>query len=113
MKRKYPEYEDWIRSLPCSMPTCYRQAPSEPHHFKGEFNVSGMGLKSADYLAMPVCRECHDKQHRKIGFWRDNQREALIRTLIQAFECGLITVTGDGIDDPLPTRNMETKEDQE
>ena len=112
MKRKYPAYLDWIRGLPCSMPYCFKDSPSEPHHFKGEFNVAGMGLKSADYLAIPVCRQCHDKQHSKLGFWRPNQREALIRTLIQAFEQGMIQVNGypDGIDDPLPTQPLETKE---
>ena len=106
MRRKYPDYLDWVRTLDCAV--CCVRGPSEAHHLKGDFHQSGIGIKSPDHLAMPVCRNCHASIHMAVEGWKETQREALIRTLIQAFEDGMIFM--DGIDDPIPTRPLETKD---
>lgn len=47
-------YLEWIRNKPC----CNCDAPprSDPHH-EGE---KGAGQKCSDFLAVPLCRKCHD-----------------------------------------------------
>lgn len=107
MQRKYLKYLDWIRGLDCSV--CCVRGSSEAHHFIGEFHVSGVGLKAPDYLAMPICRNCHSAIHMATPGWKDRQREALIRTIIRAFEAGMIEVFGYGTDDPLQTKPLERK----
>ena len=108
MNRKYPAYLDWIRGLQCE--SCGWRPPSEAHHLKGEFHQSGAGLKAPDYLAMPLCPACHDDIQLARDGWKELQRGALIRTLIRAFEEGMIAVYSDGVDDPIPIRPLETKD---
>lgn len=55
------DYLDWIRSLDCCM--CGAKGPSHPHHSTG----AGMGLKSSDREAMPLCWRCHRHFHDNTG----------------------------------------------
>jgi hypothetical protein len=48
-------YLDWLKTLPCD--TCGAGAPCDPSHFNG---LKGAGTKSADLLAIPQCRSCHE-----------------------------------------------------
>lgn len=89
MKRKTDhEYLDWIRQQDCA--ACGAVGPSEAHHFIGEFHVGGMGMKAPDWMAMPLCRTCHQDMHESGKYARSAQREAFIRTIIRAFEEGMI-----------------------
>ena len=51
-----PHYLVFVRQLPCV--SCGLQ-PSEAHHF----GPRGMGQKTDDYRAVPLCRTCHQKFH--------------------------------------------------
>ena len=90
VKTKVPEYRDWIRSKRCA--SCQAEPPSEAHHLKGDLMASGMGMKAPDWLAMPLCRLCHLKMHEAHPGWREAQREALLRTLKDAFEVGIVGI---------------------
>ena len=89
-ERKYPTYLDWVREQECA--ACCIIGQTEAHHLKGDLNASGAGLKAPDYLAMPLCRVCHAKIHECREGWREAQREALLRTLMRAFEHGVIGI---------------------
>ena len=52
-------YLNWVRTKECVV--C-GDAPSDPHHLIGH-GQGGMGLKSSDYLAFPLCRLCHHNLH--------------------------------------------------
>jgi hypothetical protein len=55
-------YLDFIRSRPC----WFGQERAEPHHSIRHFRLisdGGFGRKGSDYLAIPLCRECHEKVH--------------------------------------------------
>jgi hypothetical protein len=76
-------YLAWVRSLPCCV--CGATTGIAAHHLVGMWQVSGMGLKASDSLAMPACdpiyghgRDCHQQIHahkalreRQPGFLRD------------------------------------------
>lgn len=61
-----PGYLAWLRGRPCCV--CGRAAPSDACHIRfgseayGKRNV-GLGEKPDDRWAIPMCRECHTKQH--------------------------------------------------
>lgn len=79
-------YLSWVKSLPCVL--C--GAPSDDaHHIKGVGNLSGAGLTSPDWAAMPACREHHDEIHRDPGLWV-YQWEWVARTLGRAIEEGVL-----------------------
>jgi hypothetical protein len=62
-------YIAWIRSLNCCAPrspTCL-MAPSEAHH---STHHSGMGQRSHDHEAIPLCRNCHRAFHDARGPFR-------------------------------------------
>ena len=76
--REDPKHRAHIRRLPCS--GCGRPGPSEAAHvrlsdFGGvtvpESERGGTGLKPADRHCVPLCRECHSRQHNKgeRSFW--------------------------------------------
>ena len=56
------KYLEWLREQPCCL--CDRPPRSEPHHIYGSVH----GMKSSDYGAVPVCRECHN-------FYEQNPKE--------------------------------------
>lgn len=56
-----PEYRDWIKKQRCC--NCGNWE-SVVHHLRiGE--LSGVGLKNPDWLAIPICNTCHQKLHQK------------------------------------------------
>jgi hypothetical protein len=61
MTSRNEAYLNFIRSRPCAF--CAR-SPVDPHHtFKRLRGISeaGMAQKGADYLAISLCRQCHEK----------------------------------------------------
>jgi len=57
-RRICQEHLAHIRTLPCCV--CGRRSPSEAHHLKqtGE-RERGMGRRSSDRWAVPLCPDCH------------------------------------------------------
>lgn len=92
--RKCPEYLEYIRRQPCAY--CFSQ-PAEPHHLKGVLNLSGVGLKAWDLLAIPLCRYCHDRFHTRLArsIPLGAQKELLLLTLAQAITEGVIAFKED------------------
>ena len=91
--RKNPKYLDWVRTLRCV--ECGGRA--EPHHFIGEFGLSGVGITAPDMFSMPLCRKHHREIHDHDEGWRTLQREYLIRTIIRGFESGRIIISDQGV----------------
>lgn len=90
---KCQAYLDYIRFQPCS--NCGAPGPCDPHHLKGDFNQSGVGMRCSDLMTMPLCRDCHEAiQEARIHDWKDRQRICLLKTLIKSLESGVI-VPGD------------------
>jgi hypothetical protein len=66
-------YLAWIREQPC----CLCGRPAEAAHLRvGSVNhnktYGGLGLKSSDKWAVPLCRPHHDEQHatgNELEFW--------------------------------------------
>ena len=52
-----PSHLAWLRTLPCAW--CGRPPPSEASHH----GRRGVGLKSSDLDAVPLCRRCHGHHH--------------------------------------------------
>jgi hypothetical protein len=79
-RRARPEFDDarylaWVRRQPCCAPGCTRRAPSDPHHRPG----AGVGARSHDHEAIPLCRADHDDVDRFAGRfrgWTRAQRQA-------------------------------------
>ena len=87
-------YLAWVRSLPCCV--CGATTGIAAHHLVGMWQVSGMGLKASDSLAMPACdpiyghgRDCHQQIHAHKAL-RERQ-PAFLRTTLRA---GLEQFTG-------------------
>lgn len=57
---KSKKYLDYVRSMPCVITG---QESVHAHHLIGH-GQGGMGLKSSDLLAFPLCPELHDELHR-------------------------------------------------
>jgi hypothetical protein len=52
-----PRHLAWIRTLPCTIPDCWRQ-PVDPHHLT-HIQPKGRGLRASDALTVPLCRWGH------------------------------------------------------
>jgi hypothetical protein len=65
-EREAPGYLEKIRKLPCCIPGCDEPPPSHAHHLKctGE---RGIGKKSSNKWAAPLCYECHINGVERIG----------------------------------------------
>lgn len=86
LQRKAPKYLDWIRARECCF---HRERRAEPHHLKGDFHASGVALTAPDLLSMPLCRPCHNAiQDHLVTTWKEDQREALLETLVAAIMDG-------------------------
>lgn len=46
-----------VRQMPCC--TCRAKPPGDPHHLKAGTGERGMGVRSTDKWAVPMCRDCH------------------------------------------------------
>ena len=62
------KYLDWIATLPCA--NCGLEGETiVPHHainisaIAGRVGNNGLGLKAHDWLAMPLCHDCHSALH--------------------------------------------------
>lgn len=76
---------DWLKTLPC---TACGRGPCDPAHIRIGGN-GGTSLKPGDDNAVPLCRDCHTKQHGgERSFWRDKLDRA--RDLAN----GLYVITG-------------------
>ena len=58
-KDRDKKYLEYIREHPCFF--CNAPPKSEPHHIRGIDGMPSMGMKPSDYLVLPACRSCHDK----------------------------------------------------
>lgn len=80
---EFRPYLDWIKTLPCH--TCGAHPPCDPSHLN---TLKGAGTKSADLLAIPECRPCHDNYERLVVVEQE-MHNARIRAaafyLMQAF----------------------------
>jgi len=78
----------FIRTLPCFK--CWKK-PSDPAHISTK-NDGGMAIKATDKNVIPLCRVCHQEQHR-IGF------KAFFKDIDKALHLahGLYLFSGDRI----------------
>lgn len=60
-----PTYRKWIQSLPCL--ACSAKPPSEAHH--SPFG-KGMGQRSHDHTAVPLCHKDHMDFHNVSGYFK-------------------------------------------
>jgi len=60
-------YLDWLREQPCVFTG---RSPRDPAHIRMGAD-GGMGMKSSDFYALPVCPEYHRDQHQhgEATFW--------------------------------------------
>ena len=57
-------YTDWIRTLECTV--CGSRKGVQAAHMRGLDKLSGgMGKKPDDLYAIPLCAECHAKEHKE------------------------------------------------
>lgn len=65
-EREAPRYLEKIRKLRCCIPGCDARPPSQAHHLKcaGE---RGVGRKSSNRWAIPLCYECHINGVERVG----------------------------------------------
>ncbi len=65
-EREAPGYLEKIRQLSCCIPGCREPPPSHAHHLKctGE---RGIGRKSSNRWALPLCYECHINGVERVG----------------------------------------------
>jgi hypothetical protein len=78
-----PEHLRRLRAMPCAK--CGRAPPSEAHHATGG---RGMGQRSHDELAMPLCSDCHwDFHHacRQFGKMNKTERRAWQATMSERY----------------------------
>lgn len=64
-----------IKELPCGL--CGASGPSDAHHIR---EGQGMGQRASDYLAIPLCKECHQGPcglHGNRALWKVYKREEL------------------------------------
>ncbi len=92
------KYRDYIRSLPCVITGITGETIS-PHHIIGYSYVTGkaMGKKSSDLTCIPLEHALHQELH-NIGYssfekkYNFSQRDALLKTILQAEKDGVINV---------------------
>lgn len=64
-----------VRSLPCGL--CGDTGPTYAHHIR---EGQGMGQKASDYLAIPLCHDCHQGDrgiHGDRTLWRVYRKSEL------------------------------------
>ena len=66
------------------------EEPTQAHHMKGDFHLSGAGLKAPDWFAIPLCPRHHTWVHENRDDWRAKQRRWLISTMVLAFKAGML-----------------------
>ena len=68
--RKNPRHLKFIRTLPCSK--CISPPLNQATHVR-KYKDGGTGLKPSDMFTVPLCHNCHHKQHNvgELTFWGD------------------------------------------
>lgn len=89
------QYLAWVRTQPCVV--CGATGGNAAHHMIAMYQLSGMGLKAPDSMAMPACepaagsfKDCHQQIH-SLKALRDQQPTFLRATLRE----GLKQFTGE------------------
>lgn len=82
---------DFIRGLPCLV--CNAPPRSQACHIRRGSFTAGMGVKPDDHDTVPMCHECHNKQHLQgeLTFWHGMGGYEAARVLARK----LHEVTGD------------------
>lgn len=70
-----------VKTLPCSC--CGQSAPSDAHHIR---EGQGMGQRASDWLAIPLCKSCHQGSN---GIHGDRSMLRILKT----DELGLLAKT--------------------
>lgn len=68
MTRAERRHLDRIKSMPCGV--CGAEGPSDAHHIR---EGQGMGQRAAHWLAIPLCKDCHQGPgglHGDRALWR-------------------------------------------
>ena len=65
-----------IKSLPCGL--CGASGPSDAHHIR---EGQGISQRAHDFLAIPLCKDCHQGAHNGIhgnrAMWRIMKKDEL------------------------------------
>lgn len=64
-----------IKAMDCAL--CGASGPSDAHHIR---EGQGMGQRASDYLAVPLCKDCHQGPqglHGDRTLWRVYRRDEL------------------------------------
>ena len=66
--RRNARHRDWISTLPCL--ACAAAPPSQCAHGRSSGD-GGTGMKPGDRFTVPLCAECHNRQHQvgELAFW--------------------------------------------
>lgn len=66
----------FVRTLPCCV--CLRTDTVQAAHIR-KGTDGGIGLKPSDCYVVPLCYECHSRQHSKgeITFWKNDIHKAI------------------------------------
>lgn len=54
-------YLQFVATKPCA--ACGHPGPSTAHHMRC-LGAGGMAIKPSDFHTIPLCNDCHDKEHR-------------------------------------------------
>ena len=76
------KYLDWVKTLTC----CACDVPADDPHHIVVAGFKGMGSKTPDYWAIPLCREHHDALHHNRTEWEErygSQWEHAALTMLQ------------------------------
>lgn len=67
-----PEHLATLRRMRCALDSPACEGPTEAHHHTGG---RGMGQKSSDHRAFPLCRKHHREFHGAYGYFRTWDKE--------------------------------------
>ena len=91
MRRRDKQHLAWVKTLVCAH--CFNDDAIEAHHPKGHIFGTGMGMKSHDDLAVPLCSLCHRMYHDgNIKDAHKLQKHWVLDTLIEALEQGRLVI---------------------
>lgn len=84
---KRPEYLAWLKTLPCIVCGVWETEPAHLRLRKGPGTGAGTSQKN-DRYALPLCRPCHDEQHRtgERVFWAGKDPHAMCDRLWAKWE---------------------------
>jgi len=76
-QRTDKSYLNWLKKQPCSNPDCKGNGGQMIPAHQRILGNGGMGLKSPDRDALPLCFTCHSVEHRgSITFWAQGSKAA-------------------------------------